>query len=68
MLNKEICKKCSKKHWDIAPAWGDGDEARWKSGIIMCPDIFMEASEDNEQRVKSAPPKYCPYKLEHMLC
>ena len=76
MLNKNICINCCNKvdniddyisneyAEDIAYGeWEQEDEDNWRNGWINC----VLQNDLGRLRIKDDPPKYCPYKLEHII-
>ena len=65
MLKKKVCEECINKHyefigWDVEHEW----DWLW-DGKIYCP---QGGGRDNvETDVHGEPPRYCPYKLEHLV-
>ena len=63
-LNKDICKKCIKRHCAEYLPWTDKDERNWKYfGQISCAFAPQGAFE----YVNKPPPSNCPYILEHLV-
>ena len=59
MLNKQICKLCWRKYdWE----WTAFVDKTWKQGRVCCNHSDWVYAEVND-----APPKECPYSLEHLL-
>ena len=59
MLNLDVCEKCVMK--DLKFSAGLDREVVRKRGTICCPGTWMSVS------IKTAPPKECPYALEHAV-
>lgn len=59
-LDKKICKKCCDR--DGRAPWNKEDEQQWKRDeTVTCPIGVHFAS------IKSKPPDYCLYVLEHLI-
>jgi len=64
MLKKECCKKC----WNSTNhGWVEYDERCWKSGYILCPEVYLEKGEIIRRYITEQPPENCPYYLENIL-
>jgi hypothetical protein len=69
MLNKDICKACvnatpiqdGEDSW-ISP-WVENDDVAWEKGEMSCPVSDVGST----TLVNEAPPKECPYHLEHIM-
>jgi hypothetical protein len=74
VLNKECCKRCTKKHSQAYAFYISKKkikkvtnfEQAWKIGFIICPYPLQDAV-DALKNIKTAPPKNCPYILEHLI-
>lgn len=74
MLNKEVCRKCCGKHYGVGKLCVSYRyfDVRWdKKGFVACPIQFWYSAfspfKSGMAKVKNKTPKWCPYKLEHIM-
>jgi hypothetical protein len=79
-IDKKVCQKCLwDNHWGGHGYWESYQESKWeKEKLVECPKKLCEGFVDKKCRIPvirygiyrsicKAPPKWCPYKLEHAL-
>ena len=71
MLNKNVCKNCINRHCNNSEGiWNERRESSWdQESTVFCPTVmysvvYVMGGND----VKSEPPLFCPYRLEHFVC
>ena len=66
MLNKELCKNCSKILRKPFDQWDERDDDRWNRGLVFCP-MRKEEVQEYYWKIIALPPVDCPYRLEQIL-
>lgn len=72
-LSKEICIKCHNANDlrlivdTVFRKWDEPDDANWDVGFVVCPSKTQNTGGLDYTRTASGAPKWCLYKLEHIL-